>query len=289
MTTGTVDCVLVTYGGGDRLAACVAGIEQQGDAVARVVVIDNASPDDTAERARALGLEVITNAVNVGYAAAMNQAVAATSAEYLLSLNADCVLDPGYVAACVAALQARPDLMAVTGLLRLPDGRIDSTGIVLNSRYVAGERDRHAATPATTSDPFGVSGAAAVWRCAALRAVGDAPWWEYLFVYWDDVELAWRAHRAGWQFGFVPTATATHVRGSDSADPDFIESQSLRNRLATVARHRGVGGLVRPGSLAVTLATIGRLGVRHPSALRRARPIAAIRAGLAARAEDKTP
>ena len=288
VTTGNADCVLVTYGGGDRLASCLAAIQRQGDAIGRVVVIDNASPDDTAARARALGLEVITNTINVGYAAAMNQALAATSADYLLSLNADCVLDDGYVAACIAALQERPELIAVTGLLRLPDGRIDSTGVTLDGRYVAADRDRHASAPATNADPFGVSGAAALWRREALLALGDAPWWPYLFVYWDDVELAWRARDAGWRFGFVPAATATHVRGSDSADPDFIEAQSLRNRLATVARHAGVAGLVRPGSLAATCSTVARLALRHPAALRRAAPVAAVRAGLHARAEDRT-
>jgi GT2 family glycosyltransferase len=281
------DCVIVTYGGGARLAACHEGIARQGDAIGRAFVIDNASPDDTVARAQALGLEVIANEENIGYAAAMNQALAATTAPYLLSLNADCVLDAGYVAACVAELERRPDVFAVTGLLRLPDGRIDSTGIALGKSFVAGDRDRHAMAPAAEVDPFGVSGAAAVWRTDALRSLGATAWWPYLFVYWDDVEIAWRARGAGWRFAFVPAATAVHVRGSDAAEPEFIESQSLRNRLATVARHAGVGGLARPGSLAVTVATIARLAVRHRPALRAAKPLAAVRAGLQARAADK--
>jgi GT2 family glycosyltransferase len=288
VTTSVADCVIVTYGGGALLETCLAGIKAQGDAIGRVVVIDNASPDDTAARARALGLDVIANRSNVGYAAAMNQALDATSADYLLSLNADCVLDDGYVAACIAEMERRPKVMAVTGLLRLPDGRVDSTGIALSASYVAADRDRHATEPATTTDPFGVSGAAALWRRDALRSLGDAPWWSYLFVYWDDVEMAWRARDAGWQFAFVPAATATHVRGSDSADPDFIESQSLRNRLATVARHAGIAGLLRPGALAASLTTVARLAIRHRSALRQAQPVAAVRAGLRARAADRS-
>jgi GT2 family glycosyltransferase len=283
----TADCVIVTHGGGVHLAACVAGIERQGDAVGRVLVVDNASPDDTVQCARALGLEVITNSSNVGYAAAMNQALAATTADYILSLNADCVLADGYVAACVAELARRAEAIAVTGLLRLPDGRIDSTGITLSRSYVARDRDRHANTPAAKADPFGVSGAAALWRRTALCSLGDEPWWPYLFVYWDDVEIAWRARAAGWQFAFVPDAVATHVRGSDSADADFIEGQSLRNRLATVARHAGLAGLMRPSSAVRSLVTAGRLALRHRSALRRAEPVAAIRAGLRARAADR--
>jgi GT2 family glycosyltransferase len=282
----SVDAAIVTYGGGRDLGACVAALRRQAPLVARVIVIDNASPDDTAARAEAIdGVEVIRNATNVGYAAAMNQALANTDAAYLLSLNADCVLDDGYVDACAAALDANPRVAAVTGVLRLPDGRIDSSGITMSRAYVAAERDRHAATP-SVGDPFGVSGAAALWRRAALDAVGPDPWWDWLFVYWDDVELCWRLRGDGWRFATAPNATAVHRRGSDTADPDFIESQALRNRLAAVARHAGIGGLLSPLSAARTLTTIARLAVRHPAALRRARPFKATRVGLQQRRAD---
>jgi GT2 family glycosyltransferase len=278
-----VDVVVVTYGGGEFLADCIAAARAQGPVVDRVLVIDNASPDDTAVRAGAIaGVEVVRNRTNVGYAAAMNQAFASTAAPYLLSLNADCVLDDGYVMACLAALDAQSRAAAATGVLRLPDGRIDSTGIEIGAAYRANDRDRHASI-ASPGEPFGVSGAAALWRRAALASIGPKPWWEWLFVYWDDVEIAWRLRDHGWTFVCARDATATHRRGSDTADPDFIEAQSLRNRVATIARHRGRAGLVAPRSLAFTAFTVGRLALRHPRALRRAAPLTAIRAGLTER------
>jgi GT2 family glycosyltransferase len=286
LRAGTVDVVVVTYGGGRDLPACVDAVRRQGEAVARIVVIDNASPDDTAARAAAIGgVEVVCNATNVGYAAAMNQGYAMSSAPYLLSLNADCVLGDGYVDACVAALEAHDRAAAATGVLRLPNGLVDSSGIVMDAAYVAGERDRLQPTP-TDADPFGVSGAAALWRRGALDALGATPWWEWLFMYWDDVEICWRLRRRGWTFLTVAGASAEHRRGSDSANPDFIEGLSLRNRLGTVARHAGVRGLVAPGSATKTITTAARLAIRHPRALRRAEPIAAIRAGLRQRRKD---
>jgi GT2 family glycosyltransferase len=280
-----VDVVVVTYGGGEFLDNCIASVRAQGGSVQRVLVIDNASPDDTAARAEAIeGVELVRNRTNVGYAAAMNQAYAATTAPYLLSLNADCVLDDGYVAACVAALEAAPGAAAATGVLRLADGRIDSTGIELDGAYRARDRDRHA-TSASSGEPFGVSGAAALWRRAALDDVSPKPWWEWLFVYWDDVELAWRLRDAGWTFACATEATATHRRGSDTAEPDFIEAQSLRNRVAAIARHAGPKGLLAPRSLLFTAFTVGRLALRHPRALRRAGPVTALRAGLSQRVQ----
>lgn len=288
MKAGLVDAVLVTYGGADDLAAAIAALQSQGPVVGRVLVIDNASPDATAAVAASLdGVELIVNDANLGYAAAMNQAFRLTTAPYLLSLNADCVLGAGYLDACVAVLEADAAVAGVTGVLRFEDGRIDSTGIALDGSDRASDRDRGAKDP-SAGDPFGVSGAAAVFRREALVAVGPSPWWEWLFVYWDDVELAWRLRARGYRFACAPTATATHRRGSDSANPDFVEGQSLRNRLGTVARHRGLAGVLQPRSLVFTAFTTLRLALRHPKALRAARPLSAIRVGLDERAHDVT-
>lgn len=284
-----VDVVIVTHGGAGDLAECVRGVRAQASAVGRVIVIDNASPDATVATARGLeAVEVVANPDNRGYAAAMNQAVAMSSAEYVLSLNADCVLAPGYVEACVAALDAQSIAAAATGLLVLPDGRVDSTGFTVSSAGWAAERDRHRDPVRVTAAhaPFGVSGAAAVWRRAALDDLGPDPWWEWLFVYWDDVELCWRARERGWTFVFVPEARATHRRGADTATSVFVEAQSFRNRLATLARHRGWRGVLAPAPLAVTCVVAARLAVRHPAALRAAHPVTAVRAGLAARHRD---
>ncbi|MBV9666414.1 MAG: glycosyltransferase family 2 protein, partial [Actinobacteria bacterium] len=280
---GVVDVAIVTYNAAADLPACVAALRAQGDVVGRVLVIDNASADGTADVARGFdGVEVIANATNVGYAPAMNQAYAATSLPYLLSLNADAVLEPGYVDALVAALEASPRVGAATGLLVRPGGPVDSTGIELTRAYAARERFGGAVAGAISvgDAPFGVSGAAALWRRSMLDDLGPSPWWDWLFVYWDDVELCWRARRHGWEFAFVPTARATHRRGVATGEPTFTESLSLRNRLATVARHRGWAGLLAPPSLSLSAFTVARLAVRHPAALRRARPIQAVRAGL---------
>jgi len=283
-----VDVVVVTHGGGADLPDAIAGARAQGDAINRIVVIDNASPDGTADVASGLaGVEVRRLPENLGYAAAMNIGLAMTDAPYVLALNADARLGEGYVRALVAALEADPTAAAATGTLVLPEGVVDSSGLTLTTAYVAFERDR--GTPpadVSTEPPFGVSGAASLWRRSALVEVGSAPWWEWLFVYWDDVELSWRLRRRGWHMLSVPSARAEHRRGSDFAPSRFVEAAALRNRLATIARHRGARGLLRPGALAVTAATMARLLVRHPGALLDAHPLAAIRAGRRASVGD---
>jgi GT2 family glycosyltransferase len=283
--SSSVDVAIVMYGGIEFLPACFDALEAQTHPVDRVFVIDNAASEHTARIAAERGAVLVRNDENLGYAAAMNQEVALSEAAFLLSLNADCVLDPGYVAACVAELDAQADAAAVTGVLRLPDGRIDSTGIALTPDGRAADRDRHRQS-VTPGDPYGVSGAAALWRRAALDALGPDPWWAWLFVYWEDVEIAFRLRAKGWTFRCAIDATATHQRGSDTADPDFVESLSLRNRIATLARHRGITGVATPAASGRILVTAARLALRHPKALRRAEPITALRAGLAQRRAD---
>lgn len=281
-----VDVAIVMYGGAEHLSACLDALAAQTAVIGRVWVIDNATPGGIGTAAHdALDVVVVTNDTNLGYAAAMNQAHALSSAPFLLSLNADCALDTGYVAACLAALGQAPRAAACTGVLRLPDGRIDSTGIALLPNGTAADRDRHRDDP-SSDEPFGVSGAAALWRRAALADLGPEPWWSWLFVYWDDVEIAFRLRARGWTFLCAPDAHATHRRGSDSADPDFVEGMSLRNRIATLGRHRGLRGLLTPTVAPQLALTVARLAVRHPRALRRAEPVRALRAALAQRRAD---
>ncbi len=279
--SNAVDVAIVMYGGAEFLPACFDALDAQTHRVNRVFVIDNGQSAETQRIAVERCAVVVTNDTNLGYAAAMNQAVALSDAPFLLSLNADCVLDDDYVAGCVTALDANSRAAAATGVLRLPDGRIDSTGIALDANGRAGDRDRHRQS-VTAGDPFGVSGAAALWRRSALDSLGPEPWWSWLFVYWDDVEIAFRLRAKGWTFACASEATATHRRGSDTANPDFIEAQSLRNRIATLARH----GRLNAGAAGQLAVTAARLAVRHPKALRAAKPLEALRTGRAQRRAD---
>ncbi len=283
MTTPVV-ALIVNFNSGALLGHALDGLSAQ--AIEETVVVDNASHDLSWEAARGRdGVRLERLDQNVGFAGAVNRGLALSSAPYVLFLNADVELGEGYVERLGAILDADPTRAAVTGALVLPAGGLDSTGIALSTARWATDRDRGLdPSDATTAEPFGVSGAAGLFRREALEQVGGL--WEDLFVYWEDVELAWRLRRAGWGFAVDPEALAVHQRGSDSADPTFVEAASFGNRLATVARHEGWAGLLRPGTLAVTLVVAARLALRHRRALRTSRPRASIRKGLEARRVD---
>lgn len=285
--TATV-AVIVNFNSGSLLGPALDGLASQ--SVSSTVVVDNASHDLSWQDAMGRpDVHLHRLPTNRGFAAAVNYALAESSEPYVLLLNADVELAPGYVNHLAGALDAAPRLAGATGTLVLPDGSIDSTGITLTTARVAFDRAR-GEPPATfeeRGEPFGVSGAAALLRRGALMEAGGL--WEELFVYWEDTEVAWRLRRAGWGFAHVAEARAVHRRGSDGADPTFVEAADFGGRLAAIARNEGWLGLVRPPSLLATLVSGARLAIRHPAALRTSRPIERIRAGLGARSTDQLP
>ncbi len=213
---------IVTYNSSATIAACLdALLAQTGDYT--VLVLDNASSDDTAAIVQSYGVPLHINERNTGYAAAHNQAIAMTESDYVLTLNPDVKLLPGFIAALAAALDADAGLGSVAGcLLRVDDLRdeptaIDSLGVYMRRNQRQGLRSDGA--PASERDPdptaiFGPDGAAAFYRRAMLAdiACGGQVFDEDFFMHKEDIDVCYRAQLYGWRSAVVPGAVAHHVR-----------------------------------------------------------------------------
>ena len=195
-----------------------------------VVVVDNASRDDSAEVARALGVKVIENPANEGYARAVNAGAAATASQWLLVLNPDTRLAAGSLARLLATAATDPRIGCLGPDLHNPDGTEYPTGRRFPSLLVGG---LHAClgpvwpgNPATRhyhmaevdrSAPLRVdwvSGACVLLRRDAFDAVGgfDGGY----FMYFEDMDLCLRLARAGWRVVFDPQAEVVHVGGNST-------------------------------------------------------------------------
>ncbi|HEY2956715.1 MAG TPA: glycosyltransferase family 2 protein [Actinomycetota bacterium] len=226
-----VAVVLVTYESAADLPGCVESVGRaapQGGV--DVVVVDNASRDDSAEVARALGLKVIENPANEGYARAMNAGAAASSSAWLLALNPDTRLGPGSLARMLATGGSDPAIGCVGPDLRNPDGTAYPTGRRFPSLLVGGLHALLApfwpGNPATRhyhmagsdrSRPLAVdwvSGACMLLRRSAFEAVGgfDGGY----FMYFEDMDLCLRLARAGWRVVLDPVAKVEHAGGNSS-------------------------------------------------------------------------
>ncbi len=132
---------------------------------------------------------------------------------YVAFVNNDAVLEPGYLAACVAALEADPGLSAVQGVVLDAGGRlVDGLGIGWNRRREAVQLGHGAPPPSAGRAAFpvaGVSGTAPVFRRTDFERAGGFA--GSFFAWYEDADLSLRLLRAGGRFACVPSARARHV------------------------------------------------------------------------------
>ncbi|MEK7631323.1 MAG: glycosyltransferase family 2 protein [Patescibacteria group bacterium] len=207
-----VDVSIVTWNSAPELRALLESLQAQTLQPASITIVDNASTDSTqAVCANFSNMTVLPQATNVGFAAGHNLGIAHGRAEFVLVVNPDVILSPTYLEQVLSVAEALPKAAAFTGVLRRADGRVDTTGVrVQVSRIVRDRLD----VPVLPQSRFGISGAAAFYRRAALQdvAVGGQFFAETFFAYKEDVQLAWRLQWAGWGAYCVPAAVATHQR-----------------------------------------------------------------------------
>ena len=221
--------VVVNYESGSALARCVEGLRS--DRVDEIVVVDNGSLDGSVGQLRACfpDVEVLVTGRNLGYGAAANRGMAATTAPCVLVCNPDLEVRPGAVAALAGALLADPAYAVVGPLIRNPDGGrypsarmfpslVDAAGHALlgllapDNRFTRSYQKAHLDTAAGGPEVVDwVSGACFLVRRSAYEQTGGFD--ETYFMYAEDVDLCWRLGRAGWRVVYLPSAEVTHWQG----------------------------------------------------------------------------
>jgi GT2 family glycosyltransferase len=283
-----VTACVVNWNTAAHLPGCLAALTAQSHADLDVVVVDNASVDGSADVVRGVaGVRLVANPVNRGFAGAANQGLAlarAAGADALLLCNPDAVCDPSYLANAVAALADDGRRAAVQGRLWRSGGAagdaprvIDTTGhLAFATRLFRnrGEGQVDAGQFDRGGEVFGVSGALALYRVAALHdvAVDGEVFDEDLFAFWEDVDLDWRLALRGWSVWYEPSAHAWHERGGAGPRRSaVVEQLNFQNRLLVVLKNDHLPALARalPGVAVTTTLKAGELALTVPSAFLR--------------------
>ena len=231
-----VAAVLVTYQSARDLAMCLGSLERAAAPhPLEVVVVDNGSTDGSVEIARGYGAKVLENHANLGLSRAINTGVAATGAPWLLIANPDTWLAPGSLRRLLATATSDPRIGAVGPHLANPDGSDYPTGRRFPSLPMGAA---HAAlaplwpdNPATRRyhmagvdrsrplDVDWVSGACILLRRQAFEEVGGFD--PSYFMFFEEMDLCLRLHRAGWRVVFDPLAEVKHVVGGSTASAPY--------------------------------------------------------------------
>lgn len=229
--------VIPSHNRPDLLARCLASVVRQAPAGSEVLVVDDASADGVVSRAAARfpGVRVLRLPRVGGFCAAANRGIRAAQAPIVELLNDDTEVCPGWAEAALAHF-AQPAVAAVAPLVlcgpaREGAPRIDSAGDRYFVGGVAGKRGHRRPLTADFLQPgpvFGASASTAFYRREALLEVGCFP--EHFGAYFEDVDLAFRLHWAGYRIHYEPAARVWHRVSASHGKPDRkLLAQQSRN------------------------------------------------------------
>jgi len=221
------------------LDALAGAVDPQKDTV---FVVDNGSSDDSLARARAAHprVEIIENGCNMGYAGAVNRAVARSRSAYVLVLNNDALVPAGVLDRFAQHFEGRPEAAVVGPLLVSRDGAPQRCfGIEPTPLGEAGLRRAERRRPKLPGEEVApvdwISGACMAVRRAAIDRDGSID--SGFFFYFEDVEWCIRLRRAGWVALLDQKSRVVHEMGTSTRGVRRgAQIEQLRSRLRLYRR-----------------------------------------------------
>lgn len=234
----TVTVGVVTHNSEKYILPCIQSLLAQTHENFKIVVFDNDSRDKTVSlvQDKFPEVQIIESDKNVGFARAHNEILRKTGSEFYACVNVDMLFEPNFLTELVRSIQEKPNLGAAGGKLKFWDFKaflagatsegktnfIDTVGIrILRSHRFEdiGQGEIDCGQFDDDQKIFGISGAAALYRREALRDVafendrGELEYFdESMFMYKEDVDLAYRLQWAGWHASLTPLAIGYHDR-----------------------------------------------------------------------------
>jgi GT2 family glycosyltransferase len=253
-----VSIVIPVYNQTGATLRCLDAIARHTGGVAyETIVIDDCSPEpEIAQLGRVRHLRLVRNETNRGFVRSCNNGARLARGRYIVLLNNDTVVQPGWLEALLETFVLRPDAGLVGAKLVYPDGPLQEAGGICwrdGSAWNYG-KNQDASLPAYNflreTD-----------YCSAACIAVPTPLWRELMgfderfapAYYEDTDLAFRVRAAGRKVYYQPKAVVVHDEGrSNGTDPAIgIKAYQVRNRnlflerwAETLARHEPNGSRV---------------------------------------------
>ena len=212
----SVAVVIPNFNGAAFIHHCLDALLAQERPPDDIVVVDNGSTDASAAmlavRYPMVRVERLDH--NLGFAGGVNHGVRATTTELVAVLNSDAIAETSWLAELLAA--PRPDDVWAWGTVLVAEetGRIESAGDRCSHLGLASKHLRDQPLDALPTEPFEVfapPGAAPLFRRSVFDELGGYA--DHFFLYYEDVDLAFRARLRGHRVLMVPTARVRHALG----------------------------------------------------------------------------
>lgn len=229
--TINISVAIINFNTAPLLVRCLQNLQSLCEAD-EIIVVDNASTDDSVERIQHEfpDVKLIALSENRGLTAGSNIALAEAAGKYLLYLGADAYPEPGVIHELASYMDAHPNVAVASAELRLRDGTLDMdahrgfptpwaslthfSGLnrlfprsALFNQYFLGHKDL------TTAHEIDLCISHFMFtRRHVLNTIGG--WDEDFFLYGEDVDLCYRVKAAGHQIMYLPQFRALHYKGA---------------------------------------------------------------------------
>lgn len=258
MTAPDLSVIIVTWNSAREIEACLASLRGRSALSLEIIVVDNASDDDTVHLVRAGFPEVklVANGRNVGFPAANNDGLRHAHGRHVLFLNPDTEVGSGTLERCVAELDENPDVGLVGCRMMFTDGAVQLEGArrdyrirhILFEAFYLNELFRGNAIFAhqlmgdwdhrDSRDVEALVGAFMMARAEVADAVGGLP--EELFMYHEDLAFCLRVRKAGWRIRYLADVeTIHHGAASTSKSPSNLSLLEGEVRVRLVRERQG--------------------------------------------------
>jgi ABC-2 type transport system permease protein len=258
----SVSVIIPTCGRDSYFIPCLKSLSRQTCPPAEVILINNSLSAELEQKARELypSIKILTPDRNLYYGESLNRGIAASTGDFILCLNDDATLDEDFIGEALKGFHADKTIGMVSGKILRPDRKIlDTTGLFLSVWRTVRERG-HGRTDRGQFEKegfiFGVGGAVAFYRRKMLEEIKQGAFFfdPSFRMFYEDLDLSWRAHHRGWKAYYVPTATACHVRGGSVRNKpgqgkswarrylsDEFHSDLIKNRYRAISKNETFG------------------------------------------------
>jgi GT2 family glycosyltransferase len=253
--------VIVTFNDASVVGGCLEALEPELRPEDEVIVVDNGSGDASADIAERRASRVVRLGRNAGYMAACNTGAAHARGELLVLLNPDTLVAPGFGAAIRRPLRADAPMVWQALLTQAGGAEVNTRGGVSHFTgisWAGGVGEPAAAVGGQPTEVGFASSACMAMRAADWRRLGGFP--DEFFLYFDDVDLSFRARLEGGRVAIEPAARVEHLY--DFSRRTLKWRLLERNRWATIVRTYPAGLLaVLAPALAATEVALAVIAV----------------------------
>lgn len=214
-----VSVIIPTYGQVSLTLGCLSSIQDNmPNASIEVIVVDDAFPgEETRALSQVSGIRLLRNEVNLGFLRSCNAAARHARGQFILFLNNDCEVQPGWLDRLVEVFAARPDAGIVGSKLLGADGLLQEAGGILwrdgsGWNYGSG-RDPAAAEFNYLREVDYCSGASILLRREVFLGIAGFDE-RYAPAYCEDSDLAFRLREQGLKTYYQPRSEILHFEGA---------------------------------------------------------------------------